>query len=170
MDPRPVLLLALLLPTSVPELRLGLIEADPFLVAVCSFALQKAHDRGVVKVLQIPTVSDLSVQEPVLLLNASGCAGEGAANAARLFFEERVSGIVASRCPEETLEIARFAYFERIPVLSRVGSLPDLFDNHQNPTLVATPLASVVGYGLAVEALLRHLGFRSVGPSGVGPS
>ncbi|KAK0404488.1 hypothetical protein QR680_017474 [Steinernema hermaphroditum] len=155
MGPLGVLLFfQLILPTPTKEIRLGLIESDPGLVALCDFAIQKARETGV-------------LQKPVVLLNASGCGGEGAANAARLYFEEEVVGIVASRCVEETLEIARLSFFEGIPVLSRVGSSPSLFDNRRNPMLVGAALTSVAGYAKSLKEFMtshRISALTLVGP------
>ncbi|TKR80989.1 hypothetical protein L596_014945 [Steinernema carpocapsae] len=141
------------LPFAAAEIRLGVIESDPQLVAVCSFAVKRAHEEGLLK-------------ESVTLVNASGCEGEGTANSAKLFFEQNVAGIVASRCSDETVEIARLGYFENIPVLNRVGT--SSFANDQDPTLVDTSLTSLLGFCMAIKELMNYHKYKSltlVGPS-----
>uniref|UniRef100_A0A1I8A350 ANF_receptor domain-containing protein n=1 Tax=Steinernema glaseri TaxID=37863 RepID=A0A1I8A350_9BILA len=137
------------------EIRLGLIESDPRLVRACDFAIRKARADGVCR-------------ESIVLVNATGCeeskgheAAGGTANAAKLLFEENISGIVSSRCADESWEISRLSYFENIPVINRIGSSRTLLNNEQNPTTVATATTTVVGFAMAISKIMQFYNFTS---------
>lgn len=74
------------------------------------------------------------------LINASGCVEEkpaiGTMNAAKMFFQNGgIEALISSRCAEESLELAKYAYFWKIPIINRNG-LTFLSNNKIYPTLI----------------------------------
>ncbi|KAI1723445.1 adenylate and guanylate cyclase catalytic domain-containing protein [Ditylenchus destructor] len=140
-------------------LRIGIIEADSTHIEVCKRALDDARQVG------------KCGSEPVTLVNDSGCdisrMAIGTANAAKMVVTSQmqggsdgpIEGLISSRCAEESREIGRFAYFWKVPVISRVGvGSPDVFDNTYYPTVVQVPNLSIIAMGLALKKFMDVMG------------
>ncbi|TKR64221.1 hypothetical protein L596_024794 [Steinernema carpocapsae] len=146
-------ILRFFLSIATAETILGVIESDADLISVCDYAIQRARADGL-------------CSEPVTLLNATGCKGkytEGTANAAQMFFENDIAGIVSSRCADETLEISRLSYFAKVPVFNRIGTSVSLFNNEQNPTIVDMAMTTVMGYVMAIQLVMQEYNVSTVG-------
>ncbi|KAH7723899.1 Protein GCY-27 a [Aphelenchoides avenae] len=74
-----------------------------------------------------------------------------------MFFREQIEVLLPGRCAQESLEIARLSYFWNVPVINRVGTAPELFDNVFYPTLVQIPEVSSVAVAMAVNELMKQL-------------
>ncbi|KAH7711132.1 Adenylate and Guanylate cyclase catalytic domain containing protein [Aphelenchoides avenae] len=144
----------LIVSSTSAEVRVGLIETDLQLVAVCNAALTDG---------QCQPGSTVNTN----LFNRSGCLADdvarGTVNAAELFFRQRIQVLIPGQCTQEALEIARLSYFWKVPVVNRAGRTPELFDNYYYPTLVQVPDVSVIAVTLALEQFLKTLNLNSLG-------
>ncbi|KAI6175194.1 Guanylate cyclase [Aphelenchoides fujianensis] len=134
-------------------IRLGLIEADPKLVLVCQQAISDA------KAAQL---CDASVE----IVNRTGCVvgqeAAGTVNVANMFFRENIQGVIASRCDEESLEVARLAYFWDLPVFTRTGTSVALNDRNFYPTVTQVNDLSTVMLSQAVLSMMRKIGLNDL--------
>uniref|UniRef100_A0A915CRC4 Uncharacterized protein n=1 Tax=Ditylenchus dipsaci TaxID=166011 RepID=A0A915CRC4_9BILA len=146
-------LLLLFFPLIHSKVRLGLIESESSLIAVCRQAIDDAKQAG------------KCTSDTVEIVNGSGCVvgklAVGTASAAEMIVTSQssqqssrasqfasggpIEALVASRCSEESREISRLAFFWKVPVINRIGSgSPLLFDNAYFPTVVQIVDLSIV--------------------------
>ncbi|KAI6232173.1 Tyrosine protein kinase and Adenylyl cyclase class-3 4 guanylyl cyclase domain containing protein [Aphelenchoides besseyi] len=139
--------------SSCLSIKLGLIESEPNLIAICQHAINDA---------KAAKQCDSSVE----LLNQTGCldgqAAIGTVNVANMFFRESIQGVIPGRCDGESLEIARLAYFWDLPVISRIGTTASLNNRNLYPTVTQISEISAVTMGQAVQQLMKALGLNDI--------
>ncbi|KAL3120583.1 hypothetical protein niasHT_007875 [Heterodera trifolii] len=160
--PFSVVLLQLLLlhPSYVLSLlKVGLVESDPLLVALCLQALTDARAQGKCTTEEIQmmnvscgcgTLSDFSsISE-----NQNKSSSFGTVHVGELYFYQNVQAFVGSRCAEEARELGRLARFWRVPVINRVGTSIALLRRELFPTVVQVTDTNVYGMAQAVAQFI----------------
>lgn len=73
------------------------------------------------------------------IVNRTGCVEDhtalGTTHVAEMFFRVPIQGAIIGRCDEESLEVARLAYFWDLPIFTRVGTTAGLYDRNFYPTV-----------------------------------
>jgi hypothetical protein len=87
----------------------------------------------------------------------------GTANIAEMFYHEPIQAAIVGRCDEESLEIARLAYFWDLPVFIRIGTSAALNDRTFYPTVIHIPEISVITMSQALAQMLKKIGLIEVG-------
>lgn len=64
----------------------------------------------------------------------------GTANVADMFFNVPIQGVIAGRCDEESVDIARLSYFWNLPVFTRIGTSEELNHRELYPTVIQVTL------------------------------